>query len=252
MSGIDSIWAEGGPGPLAGAGVLVCHGFSGTPESVRGWAEYLAELGAAVACPLLPGHGTTWQQMSLTTHEDWYSVLTPALDWLAGRSRLQVAAGLSMGGALALRVAQRETVHAVALVNPSIGSDSPAYRFAATLSKVLPAVKGIGSDIRAQGVVEVAYAKAPLAAVSSMRDLWTLVEDDLDNLDVPVLLFTSRQDHVVDGYSGRVLRARCSDITDHWLENSYHVATMDHDADFINLTTANFIAQQLRAGDEPQ
>lgn len=250
MVGIDPIWSEPGSGPLAGAGVLVCHGFTGTPASVRGWAEYLASQGAAVACPLLPGHGTSWQAMSLTTHDDWYSVLPPALDWLAERSRVQVVAGLSMGGSLALRIAQREHVDGVALVNPSIGSDEAIYRFVGPLSKLIPAVKGVGDDIAAAGVSEPAYPLAPLKAVASMRELWSLVTADLEQVRVPVLLFTSRTDHVVDGYSGRVLRARLPQLTDHWLENSYHVATMDNDADFINSTTADFIADLLRSRDE--
>lgn len=217
---------------------------------MRGTADHLASQGAAVACPLLPGHGTSWQQMNLTTHQDWYSVLPTALDWLAQRSRVQVVAGLSMGGALALRVAQREQVSAVTLVNPSIGSDSPLYRLVPLLSKVLPAVKGVGGDIKADGVVEPAYPVAPLKAVASMRELWQQVERDLDLVTVPVLLFTSRVDHVVDGYSGRVLRSRLPQLTDYWLDDSYHVATMDNDADFINLTTEQFFADLLRVGDE--
>lgn len=252
MVGTEPVWAQGGPGPLAGAGILFCHGFSGSPASVRPTTEYLAGLGAAVACPLLPGHGTTWQQLALTTHEDWYSVLPPALDWLRERSRLQVVAGLSMGGALALRVAQREQVAGVVLVNPSIGSHSLLYHLVPLLSRLLPAVRGIGSDIKAAGVVEPAYPRAPLAAVASMRQLWRLVVDDLDPVTVPVLMFTSRTDHVVDGYSGRLLRSRLVKLTDYWLEDSYHVATMDNDAAFINHTTAKFISDLLRDQHEQQ
>lgn len=232
--------------------MLFCHGFSGSPASVRDWAEYLAAQGAAVACPLLPGHGTSWQQMAITTHQDWYSVLPPALDWLRQRSRMLVVAGLSMGGSLALRVAQQEQVDAVVLVNPSIGSDAPIYRFAGLLSKVLPTATGVGDDIKAPGVSEPAYDRAPLAAVASMRQLWQLVETDLELVQQPVLLFTSRVDHVVDGYSGRQLRARLAQLTDYWLDDSYHVATMDNDAPFINQRTSEFIAGILRDHDEPR
>ncbi len=175
MIGAEPIWAAGRPGPLQGAGVLVCHGFSGSPASVRDSAQYLIDQGAAVVCPLLPGHGTTWQQMRLTTHQDWYSVLPPALDWLTERTRVQVVIGLSMGGSLALRIAQLEQVAGVALVNPSVGTDSATYRLVPLLAKVLPTVRGIGSDIKAQGVTEPSYPRAPLAAVASMRELWRLV-----------------------------------------------------------------------------
>lgn len=252
MVGTEPVWAQGGPGPLAGAGILFCHGFSGSPASVRSTAEHLAAQGAAVACPLLPGHGTSWQQLALTTHEDWYSVLPPALDWLRDRSHLQVVAGLSMGGALALRVAELEQVAAVVLVNPSIGSDSLAYRLVPLLSKVLPSLRGIGSDIKAAGVIEPAYPRTPLAAVTSLRQLWRLAVDDLDLVTVPVLMFTSRTDHVVDGYSGRLLRKRLPKLTDYWLDDSYHVATMDNDAAFINRTTARFISDLLRDQHEQQ
>lgn len=247
MEGTQPLWREPGTGSLAGAGVLVCHGFTGTPESVRGWAEYLADQGAAVALPLLPGHGTSWQQMNLTTHHDWFSVLPPALDWLAARSRIQVVCGLSMGGALALRVAQTENVAAVVLVNPSIGSDEFVYRLVPLLARLLPAAKGVGSDIKRPGVVEPAYPLAPLKAVASMRKLWQQVSADLGRVRAPVLLFTSREDHVVDGYSGRILRAQLPQVVDYWLDDSYHVATMDNDAELIKQRSAQFIAELLQA-----
>jgi len=161
-------------------------------------------------------------------------------------------AGLSMGGALALRIAQLEPVAGVVLVNPSVGTDSLVYRLVPLLAKFLPTVRGIGSDTKTEAVTEPSYPRAPLAAVASMRELWRLVVQDLDSVRVPVLLFTSREDHVVDGYSGRLLRRRLPELTDYWLENSYHVATMDNDAGFINQTTTAFISDLLRAADEPQ
>src|SRR5579875_1881715 len=54
-------------------GVLLCHGFTGSPQSLRPWAEFLAEAGLTVSLPRLPGHGTTWQEMSRTRSEDWRS-----------------------------------------------------------------------------------------------------------------------------------------------------------------------------------
>jgi carboxylesterase len=51
-------------------GVLLCHGFTGSPQSLRPWAEYLADAGLSVSLPRLPGHGTTWQEMARTRAED--------------------------------------------------------------------------------------------------------------------------------------------------------------------------------------
>ena len=57
-------------------GVLLSHGFGGTPAGVQPWADHLTSLGHDVEVPLLPGHGTTWQQMAKTTWRDWYGALT--------------------------------------------------------------------------------------------------------------------------------------------------------------------------------
>ena len=53
LPGAEPFRHEGGE-----VGVLLCHGFTGSPQSLRPWAEYLAERGLTVALPLLPGHGT--------------------------------------------------------------------------------------------------------------------------------------------------------------------------------------------------
>src|SRR5258708_2716097 len=86
-------------------GVLLCHGFTGSPHSLRPWAEYLAEAGLSVSVPRLPGHGTTWQEMSRTRWEDWYAEVDRGYEDLRGRSGEIFVMGLSMGACLALRMA---------------------------------------------------------------------------------------------------------------------------------------------------
>ena len=78
-------------------GVLLCHGFTGSPQSLRPWAEYLAEAGLSVWLPRLPGHGTTWQEMARTRWEDWYAEVDRAFDELRAKSDEIFVMGLSMG-----------------------------------------------------------------------------------------------------------------------------------------------------------
>jgi len=59
-------------------GVLLCHGFTGTPQSLRPWGDHLAAEGFTVRCPLLPGHGTRWQDLNRTGWHDWYGRLDEA------------------------------------------------------------------------------------------------------------------------------------------------------------------------------
>lgn len=245
---------SGQPGAraVAGAGVLVCHGFSGSPASVRDSAQYLIDQGAAVVCPLLPGHGTAPAADAARPTKTGTPCCRPPPNWLTERTRVQVVIGFVHG-----RVAGSSDQLARAGGGGGAGQSVGRHRLG-DLSAGAAAGQGPADrarhrlDIKAQGVTEPSYPRAPLAAVASMRELWRLVVRNLDSVRVPVLLFTSREDHVVDGYSGRLLRRRLPQLTDHWLENSYHVATMDNDADFINRTTATFISDLLRAADEPQ
>lgn len=102
-------------------GVLVCHGFTGSPQSVRPWAEYLADQGLTVSLPLLPGHGTRWQDLQITTWQDWYAEVDRELRALTERCTSVFVCGLSMGGALALRLAAKhgDAISGVAVVNPA-------------------------------------------------------------------------------------------------------------------------------------
>src|SRR3954452_23036284 len=89
--------------PHGRVGVLLSHGFTGSPASMRPWAEHLAAQGYAVSLPRLPGHGTTWQEMNRTTWADWYAEVERAFLALANQVDTVVVGGLSMGGALVLR-----------------------------------------------------------------------------------------------------------------------------------------------------
>src|SRR5207245_4725127 len=106
----------------------VVHGFTGSPQSLRGLAEAFAAAGFAVELPLLPGHGTTVQDMATTGWEDWSSAAEAAYQQLAQRCVRVVVAGLSMGGALAVWLAIRHPeVAGIAVVNPAIDPPAPSF-----------------------------------------------------------------------------------------------------------------------------
>src|SRR6516165_12269673 len=83
MPGTEPFEHDGGE-----VGVLLCHGFTGSPQSLRPWAEYLAERGLTVSLPLLPGHGTRWEDMQVTGWPDWYAEVDRELRALSERCRL--------------------------------------------------------------------------------------------------------------------------------------------------------------------
>jgi len=204
---------------------------------MKPWAEYLAAQGYAVSLPRLPGHGTTWQEMNKTTWADWYGELERAFEALSNQVDTVVICGLSMGGALALRLAadHPDRVAGLVLVNPAVRTDRKDVKLLPVLKHVIPAMPGIANDIKKPGVEEHGYTKTPLRAADSMFQAYKALVADLGRVTSPILLFRSTEDHVVDPSSGREIQSRVSstDVREELLENSYHVATLDNDAEQI-------------------
>ena len=226
-------------------GVLLSHGFTGSPASMVPWGQYLAEQGYAVSVPLLPGHGTRWQDMTSTTFADYYVAVEKAFDDLRARTDAVVVGGLSMGGCLALWLAAQRPrdVAGVVLVNPAVASTNKQLLAVPLLKHVVAAMPAIGNDIKKPGVSEGAYPKTPLKPLHSMVRAWKQVREDLPKVTAPLLLFRSAEDHVVDPSSGRIIMDSVSsrDATERVLANSYHVATLDNDAPEIFEESAAFI-----------
>lgn len=224
--------------------MLLCHGFTGTPQSMRAWGEHLAAAGYSVRCPRLPGHGTRWQELNRTRWPDWYGAVEAELRGLLERDQPVFVFGLSMGGTLALRLAQAHPeVAGLVLVNPSLTTDRRAARLLSVLSRVVPTVAGVAGDIKKPGMTEVGYRRTPLRAAASLQQLWRVVRADLGSVRQPVLLFRSSIDHVVEASSALALQAGlgAADFTEVLLDNSFHVATLDNDAPTIFTGSVDFL-----------
>jgi len=153
--------------------------------------------------------------------------------------------GLSMGGTLALRLAQvhQDEVNGLVLVNPAVHTERPDRFLLPVVSRLVGSFPGISNDIALPGADEGAYDRLPLKAAASMSKLWSIVKQDMPRIRQPLLLFRSRQDHVVEPSNAAFILAKVSsaDATEIVLERSYHVATLDHDADLINQASIDFV-----------
>jgi carboxylesterase len=234
-------------------GVLVVHGFTGSPASMRPWAEDLAGRGYAVEMPLLPGHGTRWQDMNRVSWADWVATVEHAFDKLAAENDAVVAAGLSMGGSLVLRLAadRGEELAGVVLVNAAVDTLRKDAVLLPVLKRFVPAFPGIRNDIKKPGMDEIAYPVIPLKAAHEMSRGWAELRRDLPKITIPVLYFRSKEDHVADISSSRAINAGLSskDFEERILENCYHVATIDHDAPRIFAESAEFIERVAQQQD---
>ncbi|MFL6238045.1 MAG: alpha/beta hydrolase [Actinomycetes bacterium] len=249
LPGAEPFRFDGGP-----VGVLLCHGFTGSPQSMRPWGEHLASAGLTVSCPRLPGHGTRWQELNLTGWQDWYAEIVHAFDDLAGRCDQVFAMGLSMGGTLALRLAERRPndVAGLVLVNPSVMSLNKALTVLPVLKWMVPSLKGVGNDIKREGVTELAYDRTPMRAAHSLAQLWKLVRSDLGDVVAPVLVYRSVDDHVVEPVNTETVLAGVASPAkeERLLRHSYHVATLDNDAPEIFEGSLDFVRSHTRAPSE--
>jgi carboxylesterase len=244
MVGAEPVSVPGGPG-----GALVLHGFTGTPHSVRGVATVLAGAGLAVEAPLLPGHGTAPADMLTTGWTDWWGAADAAYEALAARCEPVMVFGHSMGGSLAAALAvEHPEIAGIVTVNPYI--DPPAASFQDLVRGVLDAgetwVPGGGSDIAEPtgdtgGLREVGYSGTPLAPLLSLCHALDGLEPRLGGIGCPVLIMTSRVDHVVPTVSSDVLAERVSGPVERvWLQHSFHTATLDRDRGEIERRTLDF------------
>jgi len=249
LPGAEPYSHEGGP-----TGVLLCHGFTGSPQSLRPWAEYLAPEGLTISLPRLPGHGTTWQEMNRTRWEDWYAEVDRAFGELQATTSEIFVMGLSMGACLALRLAELNgaAVSGLVLVNPSITADTKLFLLAPVLKVFIPSLKGIGSDIKKEGSTELAYDRTPIRAASTLPGLWKVTQRDLDKVTAPTLVYHSTEDHIVGPASLAILRKALPATRLEVIEctNSYHVATLDNDAEAIFAGSLDFVRSHSHAGKE--
>lgn len=243
MPGAEPYSHDGGP-----IGVLLLHGFTGSPKSMKPWGEFLASHGYTVRVPRLPGHGTKWQDMNITTWQDWYAEADRAFREISSRCEQVFVMGLSMGGSLTLRLAEMkgDAISGIVLVNPAVHSERPD-RFALPIIKhVIGSFPGISNDIAKPDQDEGAYDRIPLKAAHSLTHLWAAVKADITAVTQPLLLFRSSVDHVVEASNAAWILSHVasSDVREVVLMNSFHVATLDNDADLIHTESLEFVQKR--------
>lgn len=230
-------------------GVLVLHGFTGNPASMRAIAERCANAGYSVELPRLPGHGTSVEDMMTTSWADWSAAALAAYDELASRTERTAIVGLSMGGGLTAYVAEeRQDVAGCVFINPLVKSPGPEMEegLAQAIEAGMESIESIGSDIKMEGVTEASYAATPLGCVVSLFGGVKAVEANLSKILAPSLLLSSREDHVVTSDNGDAIVEHSSGPVERlWLEESYHVATMDNDKELLETATMEFLSKVL-------
>jgi len=242
LAGADAFRFDGGA-----VGVLLVHGFTGSPASLRPMGEWLSARGVSVVGPRLPGHGTAVEDLSTTTWRDWEREAEAALTDLAARCSPVIAAGLSMGGAMALHLGAKrpDAIRGVVAINPYV--QDPRLATATIARLFMRTTKGVINDIKKPGQDEVGYERVPVRTLVSLNEFLKTTVGELPSMTLPLLVFSSDEDHVIKPANSRLVidRAGSSQKELVRLPNSYHVATLDFDSATIferTLAFANALA----------
>lgn len=243
------IWKEAEPFFFEGnrkIGVLVIQGFTGATGSVIDWGRGLAAAGLTVSGPRLAGHGTDWRELNRTSWHAWEDDVENAYITLSSRVETIFVAGLSMGATLACLLAQRHPeIAGLLMVNNLMLTGNPLLPLAPLVRLFVASVPAIGNDIKDKSKTEPAYSVTPTGGADEFRKLLNHVRPRLKRITQPVLNFKSREDHVVPIkstlYTMEHLGSSDKELV--WLDNSYHVATMDFDLPIIVEKSLAFIGR---------
>lgn len=241
IKGAEAFYKEGND-----IGILISHGFVGTPQSVKFLGEKLAKYGYTVYAPRLKGHGTHYKDLERATYHDWFADIEAGYTYLQEQCSAVFVVGQSMGGTLALWLADKyREVKGLVLINAALRVPGYDYLKDAVASTY---VDEVSPDIKRQDVQEITYEKVPVTAIHQLQALMSRTPEKLAQINTPVFCFKSTEDHVVPPAStDLILRDIGSDQKEALtLTNSYHVASLDYEKERIAEETRQFIERNTR------
>ena len=244
-AGLLQDWFSPGSGANKEIGVLLVHGFTGSPASMRPWAEYLNQRGYTVKVPLLPGHGTTPEDLNLVKWEEWPAKVESDLQELLRTCRKVFICGLSMGGGTTLNVALKysKELSGIILVNPMIHVKFVPHQLAWAISRFQKMRESVGDDIKRPGITEYGYDALPAVGVYQLLKMLHYTRKRLNMVTAPMLLFHSVDDHTLPVTNTEIVMKGVGSREKQRIElvNSFHVATLDYDQEIIFENSRLFI-----------
>jgi carboxylesterase len=231
-------------------GVVLVHGFTGSPAAMRPWAEYLNARGYSVRVPLLPGHGSKPADLNQVSWPEWPAKVASEIAELRKSCSQIFVAGLSMGGGTTLNIASThgDQLSGIILVNPMMHVRGVSPKLAFVISRVIKFGKSVGNDIKRPGVTEYSYDKLPYRGIYQLLSMLKVTRAALPSIKVPMQLFHSVDDHTLPVSNTEIIMKEIGSTNKSRIEllNSFHVATIDYDSDVIFANSLTFIESLSR------
>ena len=226
-------------------GVLLIHGFTGTCGQMRPLGEALRGAGYTVMAPLLPGHGTSLEDMSRTSGGDWLHCVRDAYVSLEKMVERVVVCGLSMGGTLATILAEEYNPVGLATLSGAIRVREKFAWAAGALWRLKPYLRwtNLEHDGDYDNSVDACYAGLPVRKVADLNRLRALARRNLALIDCPALVVQPVHDETVDPSSARILMSGLRNERKKlvMLENSPHVCTLGPEREKVFREVIDFL-----------
>lgn len=251
------VGAEGFTLARAGApAVLLIHGAGDTPQTLRYLGDALFARGFHVEAPLLPGHGRSLNAFKRTRAVDWinaarssYRGLQEGHDWVA-------IAGLSMGGAIAVRLAAESSqLPALCLLAPYFALRPGANR-AARLSRLWGPIMPVFESSEGFSVLDpterarsLAYGLFTAAALRGLRKTVLRANEALPRVTAPTLMVQSREDNRISPADAERAFAAigAGDKRLEWVTGAAHIITVDYGREHVFELVASWLTRHQRA-----
>jgi len=232
------------------AAALCLHGLTGTPYEVRPLAVALAACGIRARGPLLPGHGTTVEELAKLQYRDWVDAVHEEYEGLRTQHARVFVVGLSLGGLLGLELASRTRPDAIAVVGTPLGFRPPIPQLIPLLKRFKSMLeKREGSDIRDSEARarHPGYPRMPLASIHELIRLQRVVAQGLKRIQAPALVAHGAHDRTANFRDADRILAGLGSKNKEILvcANSAHVVPVDHDGGLLAQRIADFMVDCL-------
>ncbi len=224
--------------------VLLIHGFTGSPAHMLPLGRALQEAGFTVRGIRLKGHGTNLADMRAASWKDWLSEAKEAYDALENAFRSVSVVGLSMGGVLALILAEEKNPACCVTLAAPMGIRNPLSFAAPALGKIVPvlkkrkrAVSGLDTDYA------VGYREIPTARIADLNLLIRMAKQGLSSVRCPLLCAQSAHDpSITAGSADIILKGISSSIRERLtLHQPQHLITIGSETETLFPAVCQFI-----------